>query len=92
MPALASPIILHRAPTLILFAEKENAVLCATSPTTRELTSRPTAWFSNGITRTVRNTPENPVQHASLIFHSPCFSPRMAAFYRSLKTLRRRVA
>jgi hypothetical protein len=92
MPALASPIILHRAPTLILFAEKENAVLCATSPTTRELTSRPTAWFSNGITRTVRNTPENPVQHASLIFHSPCFSPRMAAFYRSLKTLRRQVA
>jgi hypothetical protein len=92
LPAPGAPRILHRAPTLILYAEKENAVLCATSPTTRELTGRPAAWFPAGSTQTVRNTPENPVQHASLIFHSPSFSPLLAAFYRSLRTARRQVA
>jgi hypothetical protein len=92
LSAPAAPVILHRAPTLILYAEKENAVLCATSPTTRELTGRPTAWFPAGCTTIVRNTPENPVQHASLIFHSPCFSTRLAAFYRPLRPVRRQVA
>jgi len=92
LPGLAAPVILHRAPTLILYAEKENAVLCATSPTARELVGRPTAWFPAGTTATVRNTTENPVQHASLIFHSPCFSSRLAAFYRSQRSARRQVA
>jgi hypothetical protein len=92
MPAPTTPFILHRAPALVLYAEKEDAVLCATSPTTRELTVRPTEWFPAGSTTTVRNTPGNPVQHASLIFHSPCFSPRLAAFYRSLRATRRQVA
>jgi alpha-beta hydrolase superfamily lysophospholipase len=92
LPAPGAPVILHRAPTLILFSEKENAVLCATSPTTRELIGRPTAWFPAGCTATVRNTPGNPVQHASLIFHSPCFAPLLAEFYRSLRSVRRQVA
>ncbi len=92
LPAPGAPCVLHRAPTLILYAEKENAVLCATSPTTRELTGRPTAWFPAGFTNTVRNHPENPVQHASLIFHSPNFTPLLVAFYRSLRPARRQVA
>ena len=77
---------------MILYAEKENAVLCATSPTMRELTSRATAWFPAGHTATVRNTPDNPVQHASLVFHSPCFTPWLVRFYSSLRLLRRQVA
>ena len=92
LSAPATPMILHPAPTMVLYAEKETAVLCTTSPTTRELTSRPTAWFPAGFSTTVRNTPENPVQHASLIFHSPCFAPRLASFYRSLRSARRAVA
>jgi hypothetical protein len=92
LPAPGAPRLLHSAPALILYAEKESAVLCASSPTTRELTCRPGAWFPTGSVATVRNTPENPVQHASLIFHSPCFRPRLAAFYRSLRCVRRQVA
>jgi hypothetical protein len=91
-PAPVAPVPLHPAPSLILYAEKENAVLCATSPTTRELTGRPAEWFPASRSATVRNTPDNPVQHASLIFHSQCFAPRFAAFYGSLRSLRRNVA
>jgi hypothetical protein len=92
MPAPACPRQLHPAPTLVLYAEKESAVLCATSPTTRELTTRLADWFPAGRCLTVTNTPTNPVQHASLVFHAPNFAPLLAGFYRELRVARRQVA
>jgi hypothetical protein len=67
-------------------------VLCASAPTVRELTTRLAAWFPAGRSLTVANTPENPVQHASLIFHSQCFETPLMDFYRGLRQARRKVA
>ena len=92
LPPLRDPRPLHTAPTLVLYAEKEGSVLCEDAPTMRELTTRPAAWFPTGRTEVLKNTPENPVQHASLIFHSPNFRPALAGFYRSLRQKRRQAA
>jgi hypothetical protein len=77
------------APALVLFAEKESAVLCASAPTERELRSRMTLWFPQGQCLTVCNSADNPVQHASLIFHARNFRPILAGFYRSLRQKQR---
>jgi pimeloyl-ACP methyl ester carboxylesterase len=84
-PSPGAPIVLSPAPVLVLYAEKESAVLTETSPTTREFRSRLAAWFPRGQCFTVVNTPDNPVQHASLIFHCRNFLPYLAGFYRSLR-------
>jgi len=87
VPPLTAPQVLFSGPALVLFAEKENAVLVESSPTRREMTGRVTAWFPRGRCVTVTNHADNPVQHASLIFHSQNFQPLFAAFYRSLRHL-----
>ena len=77
------------APVLVLFSEKESAVLCENAPTERELRTRTTLWFPQGRCLTVRNHEDNPVQHASLIFHARNFQPLLAGFYRSLRQKQR---
>ena len=76
---------LCHAPTLVLFSEKESSVLCANAPTVRELSTRTSAWFPHGRCHTVTNQLDNPVQHASLIFHARNFQPLLTGFYRSLR-------
>jgi len=77
------------APALVLFAEKESAVLCAGAPTERELRSRTSRWFPGGQCLIVRNDADNPVQHASLIFHARNFRPLLTGFYRALRQKQR---
>jgi hypothetical protein len=79
-------------PTLILYAEKESAVLAERSPTRSVLEGAPQAWFPQGECRLVTNRPDSPVQHASLIFHCFNFQPPIAAFYRRLKSGKARQA
>lgn len=77
------------APVLVLFSEKESAVLCENAPTERELRTRTTTWFPRGRCLTVRNHADNPVQHASLIFHARNFQPLLMEFYRALRQKQR---
>ena len=79
------PAVLSRVPVLVLYSENESAVLTETSPTAKEFRTRLTAWFPRGRCLTVANTPADPVQHASLIFHCRNFLPPIAAFYRALR-------
>lgn len=92
MPAMSEPTPLFSAPTLVLFAEKETSALVQSSPTWRELRERCSAWFPRGRCLTVTNSPENPVQHASLVFHAHNFQPHLAAFYRTLRSFLRQAA
>jgi pimeloyl-ACP methyl ester carboxylesterase len=92
LPAPGPRRMLHAAPVLVLYAEKEGAVLAESSPTRREFTGHMAAWFPQGRCLTVRHTPEHPVQHASLIFHCDNFAPPFAAFYRRLRAARRAAA
>ena len=85
LPALSVPTPLFSGPALVLYAEKETSVLVQTSPTWREFRERCSAWFPRGRCLIVTNTPDHPVQHASLIFHCHNFQPHFAAFYRSLR-------
>jgi hypothetical protein len=73
------------APALVLFAEREDAVIEAGSPTRFALESAPRAYFSRGRVRIIVNRFGPPVQHASLIFHAFDFLPAIEAFYRPLK-------
>jgi hypothetical protein len=75
---------LSPAPTLILYAEKEDSVIAATSPTRRILESDHLRFFPWSECRVVRGG-ASPVQHASLIFHHYQFLPHIAAFYRGSK-------
>lgn len=79
-------------PTLILYAEKESAVLTERSPTRRALEHTPRSWFPQGECRLVTNRRGSPVQHASFIFHCFDFQPLIAAFYRRLKSGKARQA
>lgn len=91
MPPLSLPTATDRrpltaAPTLVLYAEKESAVIAAGSPTRHAFESALRAYFPAGELKTVSAaTAANPVQHASLIFHYFQFLPHVAAFYRGLK-------
>jgi len=80
------------APALILYAEKESAVLTETSPTRRELLNRTARWFPLHRTGVIANPRGTPVQHASLIFHGFNFLPAITTFYRRLKSSRFRRA
>ncbi len=73
------------APTLILYAEKEGAVLREDSPARTAFERAGKAFFPRGEVRTVDNPRGNPVQHASLVFHAENFLPHFGAFYRRLK-------
>jgi hypothetical protein len=83
---------LSDAPTQILYAEKEGAVLTEQSPTRKAFESMLPTFFSRGEMRIVRNGSGNPVQHASLIFHYFQFLPHIVEFYRGLKSRKFRVA
>jgi hypothetical protein len=90
----ASPghLPLSEAPALILFAEKESAVLTANSPTREALTSMLPAFFPSGKCQVVTGHPAHAVQHASLIFHYFQFLPHIVGFYRELKSRNFRLA
>jgi len=92
--AYFSPALLPlaTAPTLILFAEKEEAVITAHSPTRFVLESAHRAYFPDSACQRVVNRRGPPVQHASLIFHCFNFLPPLAAFYRRLKSGKARYA
>jgi len=83
--------LLSRAPTLVLFAEKESAVLTATSPTRATLEHTLHALFPRGECRVISGG-ASPVQHASLIFHYFQFLPPVTAFYRRLRDGKIRLA
>ncbi|HEY9248627.1 MAG TPA: hypothetical protein VIO38_05830, partial [Rariglobus sp.] len=83
-PSLRQPP-LTGAPVLVLFAENEEAVIEASSPTRLAFTTALRACFPRGECLTLANPGGAPVQHASLIFHSANFLPPVARFYRGLK-------
>jgi alpha-beta hydrolase superfamily lysophospholipase len=74
------------APALVLFAEKEEAVITSHSPTHFAFRTAHRAYFPRSTCKTVVNHRGSPVQHASLIFHCFNFLPPVSAFYRGLKT------
>jgi pimeloyl-ACP methyl ester carboxylesterase len=75
---------LTEAPVLILYAEKESAVLCENSPTRRALESHLLEYFPQGSIQIVSGG-STPVQHASLIFHYYQFLQPLVLFYRKLR-------
>jgi len=83
---------LTAAPALILFAEKEDAVLDRASPTRFTLLNAHRAYFPDSRAQVVSNPLGAPVQHASLIFHVFDFLPPITAFYQRLKTRRLKTA
>lgn len=92
LPEPIEPRTLYSGPTLILYAEKEGAVLQERSPSWREFTTRPEAWFPQGRCLTVVNHPDHPVQHASLIFHSRNFAPHFNALVQAVRRGQHRAA
>jgi pimeloyl-ACP methyl ester carboxylesterase len=76
---------LTNAPVLVLYAEKEGAVLRDEAPGRRTLESACPAFFPRGAFHVVTNPRGNPVQHASLLFHVANFLPLFDRFYRGLK-------
>ena len=84
--SIAGQLPLATAPALVLYAEKESAVIAVGSPTRTAFDSALKAIFPHGELKVVAGAPGgNAVQHASLIFHYFQFLPPVAAFYRSLK-------
>lgn len=84
---------LHEAPTLILYAEKEDNVLVPSSPTRFALSRATRAYFPNGDCRVVKSLWGSAVQHASLVFHAYCFLPYLSRHYaRFGRPLRERLA
>jgi pimeloyl-ACP methyl ester carboxylesterase len=92
MPALSpwsapEQLPLTEAPALVLYAEKETAVIAAGSPTRAAFENALPAFFPHGELRIVASEDGgSPVQHASLIFHYFQFLPLVASFYRGLKS------
>jgi hypothetical protein len=72
-------------PVLALYAEREDSVMAASSPTRAELEEHGPGLFPGLQSRIVQGG-TSPVQHASLIFHYYQFLPYFEAFYRGLKT------
>jgi hypothetical protein len=77
---------LSEAPALILYAEKETAILTDSSPTRFALATAHRAYFPHSACRVVNNPGGSPVQHASLIFHCFNFLPAISSFYKRLKS------
>ncbi len=76
---------LSDAPALILYAEKEGAVITASSPAKAALIQSCRAFFPRGECLVVSNPRGTPVQHASLLFHVANFHPYFGRFYRALR-------
>jgi alpha-beta hydrolase superfamily lysophospholipase len=76
---------LTEAPTLVLYAEKEDAVLGENSTARQALERACRAFFPRGEVSVVRNPRGAPVQHASLVFHAENFLPHLGRFYRRLR-------
>ena len=84
---------LTEAPVLVLFAESEEAVLDAASPTRFAFESAHRAYFPQGRVECVSVSPGGaPVQHASLIFHVFEFLKPLNGFYSRLRAPRVRTA
>jgi pimeloyl-ACP methyl ester carboxylesterase len=77
---------LSDAPTLILYSEKESAILTEDSPTRFALATAHRAYFSRSACRIISNPGGSPVGHASLIFHCFNFLPAISTFYKHLKS------
>lgn len=77
---------LSKAPTLILYSEKESSVIADHSPTRFVLDSARQAYFPQSESKVITNHRGSPVQHASLIFHCFNFMPTISAFYRKVKS------
>ncbi len=77
---------LSPAPALVLYAEREEAVLEAGSPTRFAFTTALPAYFPHGRLQRIGNPFGPPVQHASLIFHVFEFLPALSGFYHRLKS------
>lgn len=86
LPAPTASSLPDRTPTLALYAEKEENVLAANSPTRAVLKSAAARSPATVDFQVVRNPRGHAVQHASLVFHVRDFLPPIAAFYRRLKT------
>lgn len=79
---------LAEVPALVLFAEKEDAMLDPGSPSWFAFTHAHRAYFPQSIVRVVRaRRGDAPVQHASLIFHVFEFLPPLQAFYARVRAL-----
>jgi hypothetical protein len=87
----AGPLPISRAPTLVLYAEKEGAVITDTSPSRAQFEGALPRLFPQGECRVVRGD-ASPVQHASLIFHGSDFLAHLSPFYKELKSRRFRLA
>ena len=83
---------LTTAPGLVLFAEREEAVLAAGSPTRFAFASALRAYFPDGRMQVIAQPFGPPVQHASLIFHVFDFLPAIRAFYHRLKSSKLKAA
>jgi pimeloyl-ACP methyl ester carboxylesterase len=78
---------LTSAPALLLFAEREDAVLDAAAPSLFAFRHAHRAYFPRGSVQEVTARPgEPPVQHASLVFHVFEFLPPLRAFYARART------
>jgi pimeloyl-ACP methyl ester carboxylesterase len=73
---------LSAAPTLVLFAEREDNVLDGDAPVRLAFERAPRAYFPQATSRLVTGTSDTgPVQHASLVFHVFEFLPALQEFY-----------
>lgn len=85
---LPGQLPLVEVPALVLFAEKEEAVLDPRSPSLFAFKQAPRAYFPQGLVKEVKaRAGEAPVQHASLIFHVFEFLPPLQAFYARVRSL-----
>jgi pimeloyl-ACP methyl ester carboxylesterase len=77
---------LTTAPALVLFAEREDAVLDRAAPVRLALERALSAYFPAGRKSEVRGRPgDGDVQHASLVFHVYSFLPHLQSFYRNVR-------
>ena len=83
-----SPAILPltTAPTLVLFAEREDAVMDANAPALFAFEQAHRAYFADSIVQRVSaRSGGTAVQHASLIFHIVEFMPPLQSFYQRMR-------
>lgn len=77
---------LSGAPTLVLFAEREDLVLDEAAPVRLALERAAHAYFPDALVRRVTaGVGDSPVQHASLVFHVFNFLPHLHAFYHRVR-------
>lgn len=79
---------LTNVPALVLFAEREDAVLDPRSPSVFAFKHAHRAYFPQGVVHEIRaRDGDAPVQHASLIFHVFEFLPPLREFYGRVRAL-----